>query len=67
MLMTLSKQLRKFIKESGLSQYEIVKRAGVAAPSLGRFMRKERGLSLTVAEKIASVLDLELAKRRKKK
>lgn len=61
----LSDQLRKAIKNSGKSHYELAKAAGVSIPSIGRFMKKERGLNLSVAEQIAEVLGLELRAKRK--
>jgi transcriptional regulator with XRE-family HTH domain len=56
----LTSQLRDSIRESGLSLNEIARQSGVPVPSLSRFMRDERGLSLSVAEKVCTVLCLEL-------
>jgi len=63
--MKLANQLRKFIKASGKTQYQIAKESGVTTASLGRFMRKERGLHLSVAEKLVEHLGLELKKKRR--
>jgi len=56
----------EFIRRDGRSLHELAKLAGVSKSILGRYMRGERGISLTTAAKLARVLGLELrrAKRR---
>src|SRR5262245_47218389 len=57
---SLAKQLRQAIRDSGLSLYELAKRSGVAAPTLSRFMRNERTLTLPVVSRICDTLGLHL-------
>lgn len=65
--MKLGDQLRKFIRDSGESHYRIAKDAGIDTASLGRFMKKERGLSLPVIERLVDYFELELKRQRKSK
>jgi plasmid maintenance system antidote protein VapI len=58
-------QLREAIVGSGMSGYEIAKRAGVRNSQLSLFINKQRSLTLTSAAKIARVLGLELRPVRK--
>ena len=60
-------QLRDAILSSGTSRYEIAKQAGVTNSQLSLFLSGQRSLTLTSAAKIAHVLDLELAKRNRKR
>jgi transcriptional regulator with XRE-family HTH domain len=53
-------QLRDAIQGSGMSRYEIAKRAGVTNSQLSLFLSGQRSLTLTSAAKIARVLGLEL-------
>ena len=53
-------QLREAILGSGMSCYEIAKRAGVTNSQLSLFINHQRSLTLTSAAKIARVLGLEL-------
>jgi plasmid maintenance system antidote protein VapI len=53
-------QLREAILGSGMSCYEIAKRAGVTNSQLSLFINNQRSLTLTSAAKIARVLGLEL-------
>jgi hypothetical protein len=61
--------LRQAIIESGLSAYEIAKRAGergekISHQAIGRFMNKRKpGLNLCTAGVIADVLGLTIVKR----
>jgi len=62
---TLSQALRKAVKASGLTHYQLGKQAGVAASQLDRFMLPEsdprrRDLRLETASRIAAVLHLTL-------
>lgn len=62
--MTISEQVRKAIEKSGLSHYEVCKRAGVDQAAMSRFMAGKRGLSLSTVDRLAEALDLELKKRK---
>jgi transcriptional regulator with XRE-family HTH domain len=53
-------QLREAIRGSGMSGYEIARRAGVTDSQLSLFINSHRSLTLTSAAKIARVLGLEL-------
>ncbi len=53
-------QLREAIQGSGMSCYEIAKRARVTNSQLSLFINGRRSLTLTSAAKIARVLGLEL-------
>ena len=53
-------QFREAIQGSGMSCYEIAKRAGVVSSQLSLFINGHRSLTLTSAAKIAGVLGLEL-------
>jgi hypothetical protein len=63
----LARQLKAAIRESGLTVYEIAKRAGMAPDSLYLFLnsdkKKRRDIRLATAAAIAEVLGLELTKR----
>lgn len=59
-------QLREAILGSGMSGYEIARRAGVVNSQLSLFINGHRSLTLTSAAKIAGVLGLELRPVNKK-
>jgi hypothetical protein len=58
-------QLRRAIRESGLTPYRIAALSRVNVGGLSRFLSGERGLSLDAVDRIVEVLDLELRPRRK--
>jgi len=58
-----SKSLKLAILQSGLTAYEIAKRAGVSPQIVTRFLRAERGLSLVVIDRLCLVLRLELTRK----
>ena len=58
-------QLREAIRSSGMTCYEIAKRAGVTNSQLSLFLSGQRSLTLTSAAKIARVLGLELRRVKK--
>lgn len=45
---------------SGLSMYRLAKESGVTAQSIGRFLRRERGLSTESLDKLDMVLRFRL-------
>jgi hypothetical protein len=61
------KVIQAAIRDSGLPQLEIARRAGIAAGQLSRFMRNERTLTLPAAEKICRVVGLHLVPIKKRK
>lgn len=63
----LAHQLRKAIRDSGLSLYELGQRCGVAPAVLSRFMQNKRTVTLPIASKICDELGLELSPKKPKK
>ena len=57
-------QMRKAIKNSGLSLYAIAKTTGIQRPQLSRFMSGERGLSIESITAICDLLGLDLVERK---
>ena len=60
---SLSDQVRKAIDASGKSRYRIAKDLDVSEATLSRFMSGERGLTLTVLDRLADYLGLTLCDR----
>ena len=60
---SIADQLRRAIRESGLTHYRIAKDAGIRPEILDRFVSGERDVRLETAAKVARALDLELRKR----
>jgi len=59
-------QLKRAIRDSGMTHYRISKISGVAPPVLCNFMSGKRTITLTTAAKIAKALGLELGPPSKK-
>ncbi len=62
----LTRQLKKFMAESGYSQYRLARLSGVQASALGRFTNGERSLGLESIEQLAEVLSFEFIQTEKK-
>jgi transcriptional regulator with XRE-family HTH domain len=60
---TITEQLRASIRKSGLLQEQIAEATGVSQGVLSRFIRGERSINLTTAEKLAEYFELELCER----
>ena len=60
----IDEQLKKAIKSSGQSLYQIAKGSDVGLPILFRFTKGQRTIRITTAAKIAAYLRLELRPRR---
>ncbi len=58
-----SNSLRRVIRESGLTPYEVARRAGTSPQIITRFLNRERGLSLVTVDRICAALGLELHRR----
>jgi plasmid maintenance system antidote protein VapI len=56
----ISKALRATIRDRELTAYATAKHAGVSVDAVQRFLKKERGLTLATADKLANALDLTL-------
>jgi transcriptional regulator with XRE-family HTH domain len=61
--MSISSQLKKAIKASGMGYRELSRETGVAQPIISRFMAGERSLTLESVDALAKTLGLELADR----
>lgn len=57
---------RAAITETGWPLMEITRQSGIDHSQLSRFMRGERGLSITTAERVAAVVGLELKRVKRK-
>jgi plasmid maintenance system antidote protein VapI len=55
-----SKGLREAIHERGLTAYAAAKRSGVSVDAVQRFLKEERGLTLSTVDKLADALGLTL-------
>ena len=60
-----SESLRRAIRESGMTRYAISVRTGIAQSTLSRFMKGERGLSLTAIDRLMDALGLEVRPRKR--
>jgi plasmid maintenance system antidote protein VapI len=64
---TIEEQLRRTLAADGRTFYRLGLLTGVDQGTLWRFVRRERGLTLTTAAKLAAVLGLELRPAAKRK
>jgi transcriptional regulator with XRE-family HTH domain len=62
-----SERLRRAIRECGMTRYAISVKTGIDQATLSRFMKGERGLSLSAIDKLMGALGLEIRPRRKRK
>ena len=58
--LTLSEQLRAAIAESGQSLQQLAQESGVDVAALSRFVRGERTLTMTTADRLAAYLKLQV-------
>ncbi|MEW4564676.1 helix-turn-helix transcriptional regulator [Bremerella sp. JC770] len=63
--MGISEAIRKQIKASGVSHYQIAQGSGVSTSVLSRFMAGETSITLATAEKLATYFELELKPKSK--
>lgn len=56
----LAEQLRAAFAESGLSRFELARRAGLSYAVVHRFIGGDRDITIGTASKLANVLGLEL-------
>ena len=59
---TISGQLRWHLKRCGLNNCQLQQRADVDNGTISRFLRGERGISLTTADRLATALGLRLSR-----
>ena len=57
---TLSKQLRWYVKNCGVSTYRLERETGIHNSALSRFLRGERGLSIASMDTMGRFLKLVL-------
>ncbi len=62
-MMTISKQLRMAIEDSGVTQVVLAARTGVDQAAISRFLRGERSITLDSADLICRELKLKLCPR----
>jgi hypothetical protein len=60
-------QIRRAIRDSGRSRYQIWKETGIHQETLSRFMHSKGGLSPNVLDRLAEYLGLELSVRPKRR
>ncbi len=63
---TFEDALRRLIKASGMTPYELAKSANVAQSVLSRFLSGERGLNSATIGRLMDVLGLEIRAKRKR-
>lgn len=56
----LSEQIRRAIRDCGMTRYVISKATGIAQETLSRFMSGERGLPMKTLDTLADFLDLNI-------
>ncbi len=61
---TLSKQLRWYVKNCGVSTYRLERETGIHNSALSRFIRGERGLSVESMDTLGRFLKLVLVCKR---
>jgi transcriptional regulator with XRE-family HTH domain len=57
---TITDQIRKAVKQSKLTQYEICRQTRIDGPSMSRFVNGQGGLSLANLDKLAALLGLRI-------
>jgi transcriptional regulator with XRE-family HTH domain len=62
----LTDQLRQAVLSCGQSQYAICKATGIDKTAMSRFMRGERGLSMSVMDNLGAYLNLRIVTDKKK-
>ena len=61
---TLSKQIRWYVKNCGISTYRLERETGIHNSALSRFLRGERGLSTESTDPMGKYLKLVLVCKR---
>jgi transcriptional regulator with XRE-family HTH domain len=62
---TFTEQLKREIRNSGMSRYAISFRTGVAQSTLSGFLQGKRGMSLESVNRLMETLGLEITKRKR--
>jgi plasmid maintenance system antidote protein VapI len=61
-----TEQLRRAIRDCGMSRYALWKATGISQSLLSRFMSGQRGLTTDSVDKLVDVLGLTLTPRKKR-
>ena len=61
----LSNQVRREIRDSGLTRYRISQETGIDQSTLSKFFNGQCGLSMDVLDRLGEYLELEITTRRK--
>jgi transcriptional regulator with XRE-family HTH domain len=61
----LSDQIRAAVDASGMSRYRIAKELGIAESRMSTFMNRKSGLRLNVLDRLADLLDINIARKGK--
>ena len=64
--LTITRSLKKAIKDSGMNFKALERETGVKRQSLMKFMRDEQSLRLDFADRLAEFFELELRERKEK-
>jgi predicted transcriptional regulator len=64
--MSWTNMIRKAVRDSGLTRFDVAKKAGVFYPRVW-FLMDGKSVTLDIAEKISKAVGLELVKRKAKK
>jgi len=59
----LSEQIRRAVLASGVSRYRLCKQIGLSQSTMSRFMSRQGGLGMEMLDKLADVLDINIAKK----
>jgi plasmid maintenance system antidote protein VapI len=63
--MSLTEQLLDAIDNSGVTLYRVAKDAGISYAIIERFTKRERGITLETADKLAAYFGMKLTKPRR--
>ena len=58
-------QLREIVRKCGHTQYRVAKETGIDESALSKFMRGERGLSMSAVNALAAYLNLVVKQKEK--
>jgi transcriptional regulator with XRE-family HTH domain len=61
-----SEQLRKIIRTSGMTRYQIAKESKVSEATLSRFMARKSSVTLDVVDALAGVLRVSIVSQQQK-
>jgi DNA transposition AAA+ family ATPase len=59
---TVSEQIRRHVRECGMTCYAIAKAAAIDESALSRFLSEERGISAKALDRLGALLDFEVVR-----